>query len=85
MGLQPVTTNLQTASWSILGDKIHALRHELLKAQELSKIEQSINEAANAQLVLHDVQLNELKAIIEKSLWWKNVTISMFTSMVSKQ
>lgn len=58
--LQDGTTHLRTAPRSALEDEIRALRHELRKAQEVSKIERSVNEAANAQLILRDVHLDEL-------------------------
>lgn len=52
--------DLDLAVTTALAAEVHRLRGELRKAQQVSTIEKSINEAANAQLVLRDLHLGEL-------------------------
>lgn len=49
--------NFEAAPKAVLTAEVRRLRVELRKAEEVSKIERSINEAANAQLILRDLHL----------------------------
>lgn len=52
--------NLDRADKTVLSAEVRRLRTELRKAEQVSRIERSINEAANAQLVLQDLHLGGL-------------------------
>lgn len=52
--------NFDAAPKTALAAEVRRLRAELRKAEEVSKIERSINEAANVQLILRDLHLTGL-------------------------